>query len=53
MNLKKITEVADELDTRYGNPYAPKQYKTIQEAVALLYELRDELLKEANDNSTR
>lgn len=36
-------EIADELDTQYGNPLAPKQYDIIKAAIAMLRMQADEI----------
>ena len=36
-------EIADELDTQYGNPLAPKQYDIIKAAIAMLRLQADEI----------
>jgi hypothetical protein len=36
-----LDELIKQLDDQFGNEYAPKQYRIIQEAIIALRELRD------------
>jgi hypothetical protein len=48
-----LDELIDELDQRFGNEYAPKHYKSIQQAVEELKKYRNSLKqKEQNENCT-
>lgn len=57
MDHTKVLKLADELDNRFGNKYAPKHYKCVQKAVTYLRDLVEEnkILtdKELNDTTTR
>jgi len=46
-------ELADELETLFGNPYGPKRYSIIMDAVALLRLQAEEIksLKEASEKN--
>lgn len=37
-----VKELIEQLDQRFGNPYAPKHYRIIQEAVKALRKLTEE-----------
>ena len=39
-----VLELANELDTMFGNPYGPKRYDLVKEAVNIL-RLQDEEIK--------